>query len=121
MNQPSDDPVSITSARVSHSQDLKRRQRRYLLSMMTRTICFVLAIVTDGPVRWVLVAGAVFLPYVAVVLANAGDTRTVSGPPAYQADERPALEAGRAVQPEAKPGAQPGAQPGVQPNEQPRG
>lgn len=109
MNQPSDDPVSITSARVSHSQDLKRRQRRYLLSMMTRTICFVLAIVTDGPVRWVLVAGAVFLPYVAVVLANAGDTRTVPGPAAYQADDLPALEAG------------PGVQPGVQPSRQPRG
>ncbi|MBA2699422.1 MAG: DUF3099 domain-containing protein [Nocardioidaceae bacterium] len=102
MNQPSDDPVSITSARVSHSQDLKRRQRRYLLSMLTRTICFVLAIVTDGPVRWVLVAGAVFLPYIAVILANAGDTRTVTGPPAYHTEDLPALEVG----PDAPPSGQ---------------
>lgn len=92
MNEQSDQPVSITSARVSHSDDLERRQRRYLLSMSTRTICFVLAIVTEGWIRWVMVAGAVFLPYVAVVLANAGDRRTVSGPAAFHVEERPLLE-----------------------------
>ena len=34
-----------------------------------------MAAVAVGPgwLRWVLIAGAVFLPYVAVVLANAGD------------------------------------------------
>jgi sugar phosphate permease len=40
--------------------------------MTIRTVCFVLAIVTSGWVRWMFFAAAVFLPYVAVVLANAG-------------------------------------------------
>ncbi|CAA9370235.1 MAG: hypothetical protein AVDCRST_MAG21-707 [uncultured Nocardioidaceae bacterium] len=88
------EPVNITSARVSHSVDLKRRQTRYLFSMLTRTVCFVLAIVTEGPTRWVFVAGAVFLPYIAVVLANAGDSRSVSGPADFHVEERLALGTG---------------------------
>ena len=47
--------------------------------MGIRTVCFVLAIVTTGPLRWILVAAAVFLPYVAVVLANATDRRRSPG------------------------------------------
>lgn len=65
-------PVNITSARVSHSEDIRGRQLRYVLSMLVRTVCFIGAVVTDGVLRWVLVAGALFLPYVAVILANAG-------------------------------------------------
>ena len=62
----------ITAARPSLSDDIRSRQFRYLVSMSIRTACFVLAIVTSGPLRWVFFAGAVVLPYVAVVLANAG-------------------------------------------------
>jgi len=64
--------VSITNAPISHSQDIKNRQVRYLLSMLVRTICFVAAVVASGPLRWVFLAAAIFLPYIAVVLANAG-------------------------------------------------
>jgi hypothetical protein len=42
------------------------------MSMAIRTVCFLGAIVTTGWLRWTLVAGAVLLPYVAVVMANAG-------------------------------------------------
>ena len=73
-----DDVQSLTSARRPHSEDQRARQRRYLLSMVIRTVCFGLAIVVDGPMRWVFIAGAVFLPYVAVVFANAG--RETGGP-----------------------------------------
>lgn len=38
-------------------------------------VCFVLALVVDGWLRWVLLAGAVVLPAVAVLLANAADLR----------------------------------------------
>lgn len=69
------EPVSITNASVSHSQDLHGREVRYLVSMLVRTLCFVAAVVTSGPLRWVFVLGAIFLPYVAVVLANAGSRR----------------------------------------------
>ena len=62
----------ITAARPSLSEDIRSRQTRYLVSMSVRTVCFVLAIVTSGPLRWIFFAGAVVLPYVAVVLANAG-------------------------------------------------
>ncbi|MBA2574312.1 MAG: DUF3099 domain-containing protein [Nocardioidaceae bacterium] len=92
MNQQ-DSPVAITSARPARSVDIRRRQTRYLLSMGLRTICFVLAIVTTGPLRWSFVAGAVFLPYVAVVLANATDRREPVGPTAYLDNEKPLLEA----------------------------
>jgi hypothetical protein len=93
LNSHPNTPVTITSARPALSADIRRREIRYLLSMGIRTACFVLAIVTDGPVRWVLVAGAVFLPYIAVVLANATDRRSYAGPPAFHVEDRPRLEA----------------------------
>lgn len=93
MNQQDNQAVPITSARPARSVDIRRRQTRYLLSMGLRTVCFVLAIVTTGWLRWVLVAGAVFLPYVAVVLANATDRRGSVGPSPYLAEDKPLLEA----------------------------
>lgn len=93
VNQQPTEAVNITSARASRSADIRSRQFRYLLSMAVRTLCFVLAIVTDGPLRWFLVAGAVFLPYVAVVLANATDQRSVAGPATFVHEERPQLGA----------------------------
>ncbi len=95
MNESTDHPVTITSARISRSDDLRRRQRRYLLSMGIRTVCFVLAVVTTGPLRWSFVFAAVFLPYIAVVLANATDTRSALAPASFHTQERPALESGR--------------------------
>ena len=39
--------------------------------MAVRTLCFIGAVVVGpGVLRWVLVAGAFILPYVAVVMAN---------------------------------------------------
>ena len=63
--------VRITTARTSIADDIAGRQRRYLISMAVRTACVIGAVVVGpGVLRWVLVAGAVLLPYVAVVLAN---------------------------------------------------
>jgi Flp pilus assembly protein TadB len=70
------DAVRITTARVSAADDMKSRQRRYALSMTIRLVCFVAAVaVGPGVLRWVLVAAAVFLPLLAVIMANAGDQR----------------------------------------------
>ena len=70
------DPIRITTAPTSHADDIDRRRRRYVISMVIRTLCFVSAIVVGpGWVRWVLVAGAFVLPYVAVVMANAASPR----------------------------------------------
>ncbi len=66
-----DVPIRITTAQVSAGAELHSRELRYLISMGVRTVCFLGAVmVGPGPLRWVLLAGAVFLPYVAVVMAN---------------------------------------------------
>ncbi|HJU98667.1 MAG TPA: DUF3099 domain-containing protein [Jiangellaceae bacterium] len=73
------DPVqSVTTAHPSHSADIDARQRRYLLIMGIRIGCLPLAIVMQGWARWVFIIGAVVLPYIAVVVANAA-RRPVSG------------------------------------------
>lgn len=66
---------SITGAQRALSDDVDDRTRRYLIAMGIRTVCFLGAIVVHGPLRWVLVAGAVLLPYFSVVFANAGRER----------------------------------------------
>ena len=71
-----DDSVRITSAQRPRSEDINGRQRRYLISMGIRTVCFVLAAVTatQGAPWWLwgsFAVAAIVLPYVAVVLANA--------------------------------------------------
>ncbi|MDZ5663512.1 DUF3099 domain-containing protein [Nocardioides sp. zg-1308] len=68
--------VRITTARSSAADDMRSRQRRYAVSMTIRLVCFIAAVaVGPGPLRWVLVAAAVFLPLFAVVAANANDQR----------------------------------------------
>lgn len=62
----------ITAARTALSADVDDRARRYLFSMLVRTGCFVGAVLASGPLRWLLLAGAVLLPYLSVVFANGG-------------------------------------------------
>ena len=74
---------SITAAHVPRSVDQSVRIRRYLISMSIRTMCVICAVLIQGPLRWVFIAGAVLLPYVAVVMANAvgsGQRRPAGGP-----------------------------------------
>jgi hypothetical protein len=63
---------SISGARTSLSDDQRSRQRKYMISMTLRVICFGAAIFTDGPLRWVMLGGSIVLPWMAVVIANAG-------------------------------------------------
>ena len=63
---------SITSAKRSASEDLEMRQRRYLWSMLVRTVCFI---------------GLVITPAIAVVLGNAADRRTTDTLPSQQSTE----------------------------------
>jgi Flp pilus assembly protein TadB len=77
-----DTPIRITTAGTSPNADIAARQRRYLIAMGVRTLCFLivaaLAITHAGPgwLPWIFVAGALVLPYVAVVMANAADTKS---------------------------------------------
>jgi hypothetical protein len=62
---------SITTARAGSSVDTSQRIRRYTITMAFRTVCFILAVtVAHGWLQWVMLAGAVFLPYMGVLLAN---------------------------------------------------
>ena len=75
-------PIRITTASAGAGADLAARQKRYVITMLVRTLCFVavavLAITRAGPswLPWIFIAGAVFLPYVAVVMANAASTKS---------------------------------------------
>jgi hypothetical protein len=71
-----DAAVRITTAPQSHAADIAHRQKRYVISMSIRTVCFLGAVlVGDNWLRWVLVAAAFFLPYIAVVMANSASPR----------------------------------------------
>lgn len=65
---------TVTDARSRMSADIKHRQRRYLISMGIRTACLLVAVLAPLPLaaRIVAIAGALLLPYFAVVFANAG-------------------------------------------------
>lgn len=85
---------SVTTAAAGRSTDLAGRQRRYLIMMGIRLACLPLAVITDGWLRWVFIVGAVVLPYVAVVIANA-TRRPAAGvlsavPPVLRAELPPA-------------------------------
>jgi hypothetical protein len=79
MAQDEGDVYDITSAQKSLSNDQPGRQRRYFISMMVRTACFILTVILPSPFRWFALAGAVFLPYIAVVVANAGRETIIPG------------------------------------------
>ncbi|MDO7869608.1 DUF3099 domain-containing protein [Nocardioides jiangxiensis] len=86
------EPVRITSAPISPADEMKGRMRRYLIAMTIRTVCFILAVVfRESWVMWVFLVGAVFLPYVAVVMANAVNRRD-DAPLATAMDARHQLE-----------------------------
>lgn len=65
----------MTSVPVALSREQDIRVRRYVLSMLVRTLCVLGVVVVPGWWRWLLLAGAVFLPYLAVVVANAPRAR----------------------------------------------
>lgn len=81
----------VTSARRAVGEDVERRTRRYLVSMGVRTACFVLAVVTDGWLRWTMIAAAVLLPYLSVVFANGGRERAQHLPEAPVLGDRKAI------------------------------
>lgn len=61
---------SATSIDQNPEQERNARMRRYTIAMTVRMICLVLGVFTQGPLMWVFFAGAIFLPYFAVVAAN---------------------------------------------------
>lgn len=64
-------PIAITNLPPSPEQEQRSRMRKYALTMGIRMVCIVACLFVTG--WWLLIPalGAVFLPYVAVVIANA--------------------------------------------------
>ncbi len=89
----SDPTHSITSAQHSLSTEQAGRTRKYLISMGIRTACVIGAIFIPGWPRWVLIAGAVVLPYLAVVIANSGGSRKGRAPTQVEPQPHLALPA----------------------------
>lgn len=72
-------PQSATSLESSPEEERKSRLVKYTIAMSVRVVCLVLGVFLDGWAMWVAFAGAIFLPYFAVVIANApGKSSTVS-------------------------------------------
>ncbi|MEV4413931.1 DUF3099 domain-containing protein [Catellatospora sp. NPDC049609] len=77
MKRQADRPVLITDAEESPEVELKRRERRYILMMLLRAGCLILASVlamAKVPLLWLWLPlcglGMVLLPWLAVILAN---------------------------------------------------
>jgi hypothetical protein len=70
-----DKAQSITTVGQSPELERKSRMVKYLIAMTIRVICIVSAIFVEGWLMWLCFAGAIFLPYFAVVIANAQVSR----------------------------------------------
>jgi hypothetical protein len=66
----------VTEARRSLSDDIAYRQKRYLIMMAIRLLCFVAAVLLfvnhAGWLTGIPLVGAIAIPYFAVVFANGG-------------------------------------------------
>lgn len=106
----------ITGARQGLADDVRGRQRRYIISMSVRTVAVVLAATlwnVERHVAVVALALGVLLPYVAVVIANAGRENAPSLPSTFvPAPMRTALGATSAAAP-AEPVTEPASEHGT--------
>jgi hypothetical protein len=70
---------SVTSLEISPELERRNRFYKYTLAMVIRVICIILSV--SVPLGWltlVFAIGAIFLPYFAVVIANAQGSRASS-------------------------------------------
>ena len=90
----------ITGARQGLSEDVRGRQRRYVISMSVRTVAVVLTAVLwniERPIAIATLVLGIVLPYIAVVIANAGRENAPSLPKTFVAPPtRPMLTGGHA-------------------------
>ncbi|MFI6010779.1 DUF3099 domain-containing protein [Streptomyces sp. NPDC051243] len=78
----------ITRARAGLQDDVRARQRRYVISMSVRTVSVILAASLWNVERHVAIVALVLglvLPYIAVVIANAGRENAPSLPSTFVA------------------------------------
>jgi len=115
----------ITGARQGLTDDVRIRQRRYIISMSVRTVSVILAATLWNVERHVAVVAlvlGVLLPYFSVVIANAGRENAPSLPSTFvTAPTRPMLappHAGGVTEPVAD---DPPTGSGPRPQDEPQG
>ncbi|SDZ05428.1 DUF3099 domain-containing protein [Herbiconiux ginsengi] len=91
-------PQSVTSIPRSPEDERRSRMTKYLVTMGIRIVCLVLMLFVQGWWLAVCAAGAILLPYFAVVLGNVG-TSWVS-----HAERPTAIEVYRRPVPPVAPG-----------------
>ncbi|WP_031072450.1 DUF3099 domain-containing protein [Streptomyces sp. NRRL S-118] len=103
-----DEVFRITGARQGLADDVRGRQRRYVISMSVRTLAVIAAATLWNVERHVaivaLVLGAV-LPYIAVVIANAGRETAPPPPSSFTVTPTPVHPALESSRPPADGGA----------------
>ena len=62
---------SVTTLVDTPTQERRRRMVRYSVAMIIRVICIFLMLFVQGWLLVICAIGAIFLPYFAVILANA--------------------------------------------------
>ncbi|POX47240.1 hypothetical protein C3489_30165 [Streptomyces sp. Ru71] len=104
----------ITGARTGLREDVRGRQRRYVISMTIRTLSVILAVSLWNVERHVAIAALVLgavLPYIAVVIANAGRENAPGLPSTFVTTPlRPMIAPPRAEEPFEEGFAEPGAE-----------
>src|SRR3954462_5708508 len=85
-------PVLVTTAGKSAREERRERERRYLLTMGLRVVCFIAAIVLSAVgLRFagaIAAAESLIRPWVAVVVANAAPRRAPGEPTLYARELR---------------------------------
>ena len=85
-------PVLITSAAQSRQDEIRHRERRYVLAMMVRVVLLIVTVVAlHGWVRFPGVVAAICIPWLAVLYANAGPIRSRRGRPSLYPRDTSAL------------------------------
>jgi hypothetical protein len=88
--QDEDEVYGITTAESSHMQEITRRQKQYILTMMIRVVSIIVVVLVPAitwPFKIALCVIAAIIPYIAVVRANGGPapekdpTNLLVGPP----------------------------------------
>ncbi len=104
---------SITDAAAAHSEDMRERMIKYAVAFGIRLVCLIMIFVVDGWFKLVAVAGAVFLPWIAVVIANGSDKAEIHSDSLLDYTPYAELEAADGPRAGAEDSGYPGNQPTV--------
>jgi Protein of unknown function (DUF3099) len=78
-----DQAYLVTEAHQSRSAEIGQRERRYLVMMGVRVVCFVITVIMfvthAGWLTIIPAVGAIALPYFAVVVANSRGQSAATG------------------------------------------